>query len=57
MDILSDYPLLMVSKKVCFQAVIPEVLNRESILFKHLYRPWIPAFAGMTTFYEGFTIH
>ncbi len=57
MDIPSDYPLLMVSKKVYFQAVIPEVLNRESILFKHLYRPWIPAFAGMTTFYEGFTIH
>ncbi|MFA4918222.1 MAG: hypothetical protein WC581_03110 [Thermodesulfovibrionales bacterium] len=46
----------MVSKKVSFQAVIPEVLNRESILFKQLYRPWIPAFAGMTTFFEGVNI-
>jgi hypothetical protein len=36
--------------------VIPEVLNRESILFKKFARTWIPAFAGMTTFYEFITI-
>jgi len=34
-------------------AVIPEVLNRESSLFKYLLTLWIPAFAGMTTFCES----
>ena len=40
-------------------AVIPEVLNRESIPFKKIACPWIlllkaptSGFAGMTTFYE-----
>jgi hypothetical protein len=32
--------------------VIPEVLHRESIFFQEVATSWIPAFAGMTTFYE-----
>jgi hypothetical protein len=32
-------------------AVIPEVLNRDPF-FQEVARTWIPAFAGMTTFYE-----
>jgi hypothetical protein len=26
--------------------------KRESSFFKHIFDPWIPAFAGMTTSYE-----
>jgi len=49
------------SQKVLFMAVIPEVRNRESILFKKLHALGFPPFllgepagagAGMTTFYE-----
>ncbi len=40
-------------EEVFFEAVIPEVLIRESILFQCVCLPWIPVFAGMTTFYES----
>jgi len=47
------------SQKVLFMAVIPEVLNRESILFRKLRAhgfppsPTVGALStGMTTFYE-----
>jgi len=38
--------------KVLFKAVIPEVPNRESILFKNLPRFWITDFAGLSIFYK-----
>ena len=45
--------------KVLFMAVIPEVLNRESILFRKLRAPGFPPSptvgalsTGMATFYE-----
>jgi len=52
-------PSMTTSRKVLFMAVIPEVLNRESILFKKLRAPGFPPSptvgalsTGMTTFYE-----
>jgi len=51
------------SQKIFFMAVIPEVLNRESILFKKLRAPGFPPSptvgalsTGMTTFYEFINI-
>jgi hypothetical protein len=58
------YAILTTSQKVLFTAVIPEVLNRESILFKKLRAPGFPPSptvgalsAGMTTFYESININ
>jgi hypothetical protein len=39
---INDKAYLTTSQKVLFMAVIPEVLNRESILFKKLRAPGFP---------------
>ena len=38
--------------KILSKAVIPEVRNRESIFFQEAEATWVPAFAGMTTFFD-----
>jgi hypothetical protein len=61
---INEKSILTTSQKVLFMAVIPEALNRESILFKKLRAPGFPPSptvgalsTGMTTFYEFINIY
>jgi hypothetical protein len=61
---INEKSILITSQKVLFMSVIPEVLNRESILFRKLRAPGFPPSptvgalsTGMTTFFEFINIY